>query len=141
MSRGGCRRMATFIIQPKRKVIVAGSRDFDDYNLLRNTLDELFPKRDIEIVSGNARGADRLGERYADERWLNCMKFPAEWNKYGKGAGPIRNQEMADYADILVAFWDYHSSGTRDMINRATLAGLEIHIIDIRKERLLWQEN
>lgn len=124
--------MGTFIIQNHRKVIVAGSRDFDDYALLCNTLDELFPKRDIEIVSGNARGADRLGERYAEDRWINCMKFPANWAKYGKGAGPIRNQEMADYADILVAFWDYQSSGTRDMITRAMKEGLEVHVIDIR---------
>jgi hypothetical protein len=124
--------MATFIIQPQRKVIVAGSRDFNDYALLCSVLDELFPKRNIEIVSGNARGTDRLGERYAEDRWLNCMKFPANWAKYGKGAGLIRNQEMAEYADVLVAFWDYSSTGTKDMITRAKKEGLEVHVIDIR---------
>ena len=124
--------MATFIVKPKRKVIVAGSRDFNDYTLLCSILDGLFPKRDIEIVSGSARGADRLGERYAEDRWLNCMKFPANWAKYGKSAGLIRNQEMADYADILVAFWDYSSTGTKDMIARAKKEGLEVHVIDIR---------
>ena len=124
--------MATFIVQPKRKVIVAGSRDFDDYGLVCRTLNELFPKRDIEIISGNARGADRLGERYAEDHWLTCMKFPAEWKKYGKCAGPIRNQEMAEYADILVAFWDYSSTGTRDMITRAKREGLEVYVVDIR---------
>ena len=59
-----------------------------------------------EIVSGGAKGVDRLGEWYARQRGLPCKAFPAQWAKYGKSAGPIRNAEMAEYADYGVAVWD-----------------------------------
>jgi len=69
-----------------------------------------------EIVSGGARGVDRLGERYARQRGLPCTVFPAQWGKYGKSAGPIRNAEMAKYADYGVAVWDGESRGTAHML-------------------------
>lgn len=135
MSRGGCRFMGTFIVKPRRKVIVAGSRDFNDYGLLCRTLNELFGSFNIEIVSGCARGADKLGEQYADDHWIPKKLFPANWGKYGKSAGYRRNEQMAQYADILVAFWDYSSPGTRHMINLARQYNLEVHVIDIREEK------
>ena len=86
-------------------VIVAGSRTFSNYELLKRTLDHLLQnKTEVEIVSGGARGADQLGERYAHERGHKLCVFPADWNRYGKRAGFIRNVHMADYADALVAF-------------------------------------
>jgi glycerophosphoryl diester phosphodiesterase len=60
--------------------------------------------------------------------------FPAEWDKYGKSAGYRRNEQMAQYAEVLVAFWDYNSPGTRHMINLAKQYNLEVHVIDTRKE-------
>ncbi|GAH13743.1 unnamed protein product, partial [marine sediment metagenome] len=81
-------------------IVVAGTRTFDDYELLKKKLDALLNKKvkehGIEIVSGCAAGADALGERYAEERGYSVKRFPANWGKYGKAAGPIRNKEMSE---------------------------------------------
>ena len=112
------------------KVIIAGSRDFDDYALLEKQCDELLVVYDdVEIVSGGARGADRLGERYAGKRELPLRRFPTDWDQYGKRAGHVRNAEMARYADVLIVFWDGKSRGTSNMIDLAMRGGLETHII------------
>ena len=88
-------------------IIIAGSRNFNDYNLLKSSCDNLLTQfTNIEIVSGTARGADKLGERYAREKGYDIKQFPANWDKFGKSAGYIRNDEMAQYADMLIAFWD-----------------------------------
>ena len=111
------------------KVIIAGCRDFTDYALLRSFADQtLTGAEDVEIVSGGARGADALGERYARERGRSLKVFPADWKKWGAAAGPIRNAEMAAYADALIAFWDGRSSGTRDMIRKAEDRGLRVQV-------------
>lgn len=112
------------------KIIVAGSRSFNNYPLLDYTLDKfvqkLKPIDSIEIVSGGARGADRFGEKYAKEHGYALKVFPAHWDLYGKRAGYLRNAEMADYADCLVAFWDSQSPGTKHMINLAIQKGLKV---------------
>jgi hypothetical protein len=112
------------------KVIVAGSRGFNDYELLNTKLNKLLiNKTDIEIVSGEAKGADTLGEKYAKEHNHQIKKFPANWSEYGKRAGYIRNEEMAKYGDACVVFWDGQSKGSKHMIDLATKHGLEIKII------------
>lgn len=112
------------------KAIIAGTRTFAEYKLLRDTCDSLFRVAPAtEIVSGGATGADQLGERYAKERGLPIKLFPAKWSEYGKSAGPMRNREMAEYADMLIAFWDGESRGTADMINAARQAGIECYTI------------
>ena len=75
------------------RVIVAGSRNFDDYGLLSDTLDKLLQNKgkDVVIVSGTARGADTLGEQYAAERGFQISRFPADWDRFGKSAGYRRN--------------------------------------------------
>jgi len=114
------------------KVIIAGSRDFNDYNLLKTSCDNLLTQfTNIEIVSGTARGADKLGERYARERGYDIKQFPANWDKFGKSAGYIRNDEMAQYADMLIAFWDGTSKGTKHMIDLANKRGIKVVVIDI----------
>jgi len=114
----------------KFRVIVAGSRGFNDYQLLENELDRLLAhKPEIVIISGTARGADQLGERYAEERGYPVEKYPADWDKYGKSAGYKRNQVMADNADALVAFWDGNSRGTQHMVNIARDAELNVRVI------------
>ena len=111
------------------KVIIAGTRDFSDYALPRSFADQtLAGAEDVEIVSGGARGADALGERYARERGYALKVFPAEWKKWGRAAGPIRNGQMAGYADALIAIWDGRSAGTRDMIRRAEEKGIPVQI-------------
>lgn len=108
------------------KIVVAGSRSFDNYVLLADTLDSFIKTimvsekvTDIEIVSGTAKGADKLGERYAQEHGYHIEKFPAYWEHYGKAAGPIRNEHMASYADFIFIFWDGQSKGSRSMIKCA----------------------
>ena len=116
------------------KVIIAGTRDFNDYAFLKKNLDYFLQginpnNEEIEIVSGNARGADKLGERYAKEHNLPVKLFPANWDKYGKRAGYLRNQEMANYADVLIAFWDEKSKGTKHMIDIAKKQDLTVIVV------------
>lgn len=115
------------------KAIIAGSRNFDDYNLLEQTVRNWFREHnlhrtDVEIVSGTAKGADRLGEQFANKFGLKLTKFPADWNQYGKSAGYRRNLEMAKYADMVFIFWDGQSRGTKMMIDLAKQYNLEIII-------------
>ncbi|QDP66524.1 MAG: hypothetical protein Tp1111DCM1126091_30 [Prokaryotic dsDNA virus sp.] len=112
------------------KVIIAGGRDFNDYALMKRKLDHLFSKRmPDEIVSGNARGADALGERYAKEHSIDLKLFPANWSEHGRAAGHIRNAEMANYGTHLVAFWDKRSRGTLNMIETAKKKGLNVRVV------------
>jgi len=112
------------------KVIIAGGRNFKNYELLCSKCDKLLINQtNIEIVSGAARGTDKLGEQYADERGYSVKQFPANWNKFKRAAGFIRNQEMAEYADALIAFWDGTSKGTKHMIDIATNLKLKIRIV------------
>jgi len=112
------------------KLIVAGGRDFNDYDLLESKLDKLLTnKTDVEIVCGKARGADSLGELYARNKGYGVAEFPADWNKYGKSAGYIRNKEMAEYADACVCFWDGISKGTGHMIDLAKEKNIDLRVI------------
>jgi hypothetical protein len=112
------------------KVIIAGTREFNDYYLLKTKCDEILHAiSDIEIVSGKARGADTLGERYAKERGYSVKEFPADWKTYGRSAGMIRNRQMAEYGDMLIAFWNGKSRGTNGMINLAKNGGLKVEVI------------
>lgn len=113
------------------KVIVAGSRGFNDYKLLKDTLDYLLQNKlpDVLIVSGTARGADTLGEKYAVEKGIDFVEFPANWDEFGKSAGYRRNAEMADYSDACIVFWDGKSRGTKHMIDLAEKKSLQLKII------------
>lgn len=112
------------------KVIIAGGRGFNDYKFLFEKCENILSKqKDVEIVSGTARGADELGEKYAKEKGFKLKQFPADWDKYKKGAGYIRNKQMAEYADSLIAFWDGKSKGTKHMIDLAKEHNLKIRII------------
>lgn len=115
------------------KVIVAGGRNFADYEKLKSTLNYLFSlKSEVEIVSGMARGVDSLAVKYADENDLRIKKFPADWESFGRGAGFRRNAEMAKYADACVCFWDGKSKGTAHMIQTARKHKLRVKIINYR---------
>ena len=126
------------------RIIVAGGRDFNDFPLLmnkcigiiatvtkeENTIDK------IRIVSGSARGADKLGEQYAQIAHYDVSRFPAAWDIYGKSAGYRRNADMAKFASeegnigILIAFWDGKSRGTKHMIDLAKRYGLDVYVVN-----------
>jgi predicted Rossmann-fold nucleotide-binding protein len=114
------------------KVIVAGGRNFSDYQLLCKTLDFYFQnldKDELTIVSGAARGADSLGERYAREKGYKIERYPADWNgPHKKGAGFARNREMAEVSDALVAFPG--GNGTAHMIRTAKELGLKVRVVE-----------
>lgn len=111
------------------KVIIAGGREFKDYDTLRSYCDHCLKNQtEVEIVSGCANGADKLGERYAMERGYAVAKFAADWNRFSKRAGYIRNTEMGEYADALIAFWDGESKGTKHMIDIANNLNLKVRI-------------
>lgn len=112
------------------KLIVAGSRSFKDYRLLESILVEYFDIDSLEIVSGCARGADRLGEVFAEAYRLPVKKFPADCNDIGKADGVIRNKQMADYADQLLIFWDGESKGSSNMIS--TMRRLNKPVFQVR---------
>lgn len=114
------------------KLIIAGSRTFNDYALLTKSVAEFlcelndpFPT----IVSGTASGADKLGEKYAKERGLNLICMPADWNTHGKSAGYKRNEAMALISGACIVFWDGTSRGTQHMINLANEYYLKLKII------------
>ncbi|RXZ78013.1 DUF2493 domain-containing protein [Paenibacillaceae bacterium] len=113
------------------KLIVAGSRDFNDYDLVCSSLDKLLQNINDEIciISGAARGADKLGERYALEKGYVISSHPAKWDELGKKAGYIRNVEMAEEGDALALFWDGESKGSKHMYDIAKKYGLKIRVI------------
>ena len=118
----------------KIKVIVAGSRTIQDYGLVKYCIDTLQTEHSIEvteIVSGTATGVDTLGERWAQENNVPIKRFPADWNRYGKSAGYRRNEEMARYANALLAIWDGESRGTKHMINLAEEQNLQVFVSDL----------
>lgn len=102
------------------KVIIAGSRGFSNYKLLREQCNKFLREKrktsNIIVVSGHARGADTLGEKYAQDEGFTLEIYPAQWKKFGKRAGYRRNEQMAEVADALIAFWDGSSKGTKHMI-------------------------
>lgn len=128
------------------RIIVAGSRDFNNYKLLENESSKIIEKelnaniQSIRIISGTARGADQLGESFARKYNYKLSCLPAEWGLYGKSAGYRRNAEMAKFAvsnnnvGVLIAFWDGKSKGTKHMIDLANRYGLKVYVIKFKGE-------
>ena len=106
-----------------KRIVVAGCRNYNNYNEAKEYIDfcisEIKEKYTLIFVSGGCRGADSIGERYAKENGYEIERYPAEWDKYGKAAGPKRNEQMARAADYIICFWDGKSKGTASMINYA----------------------
>lgn len=123
------------------RIIIAGTRSFNDYALLRKTMCSLFgqvPPAQMEIVSGHCpTGADSLGELFARRNGIRLTLFPADWAKYEKAAGPIRNKQMAEYAvpdGYCIIFWDGKSRGSRNMVAEAKKAGVKTKIVMYEKD-------
>ncbi len=109
------------------KVIVAGGRDFTNYALVEEAI-KISGFEISQIVSGKAKGVDTLGEVWALANNVPVEAFPADWSQHGRAAGPIRNKQMAEYADALIAIWDGESKGTANMIQQARNKQLNVFI-------------
>lgn len=109
------------------KTIIAGGRDIDNFELVKEAVTESEFKI-TEVVSGTQRGVDQLGERWAKDNDIPMRPFPPDWDLYNKAAGPIRNKEMARYADALILVWDGESRGSANMLQNAKAYGLQIYI-------------
>lgn len=115
------------------KVVIAGSRTIKDYALiLRAILQSRFEI--TEVVCGCAVGVDRLGHQWAILNEIPIKEMPAQWQKHGKAAGPIRNREMAEYADAAIVVWDGKSRGALNMIEQMNKLQKPCHIMVITNE-------
>ncbi len=108
------------------RVLVCGSRKWTDYAAIEQRL-KLLPPQTM-IIEGEAKGADKMARRIAVRIGLPVMPFPAEWDKYRRAAGVIRNQQMLDEGkpDLVLAFALPDSVGTKDMVARARKAGIPV---------------
>jgi hypothetical protein len=110
------------------RVIVAGSRTYEDFPAISRAIEDS-GFRITQLVSGACRtGVDALAEHWASYRNISIKRFPADWDTHGRAAGPIRNAEMAAYAEALIAIWDGRSRGTKNMIDEARKRRLPIFV-------------
>jgi hypothetical protein len=116
------------------KVIIAGGRDFTDFSMMCKIMDNLLSAKKIDhkivIVSGNARGADLLGEKYASLRKYSIAEYPAQWDLHGRSAGYRRNEEMSRQSDAAVVFWDGMSRGSEHMVNISKASGKPYKVVE-----------
>jgi predicted Rossmann fold nucleotide-binding protein DprA/Smf involved in DNA uptake len=114
------------------KLGIVGSRLFNNYEFIKNKILDNFNVKNIDtIVSGGARGVDLLGEIFADEFGIQKDIAKPDWSKYGKGAAFIRNQEIIDRSDVLIAFPIKSSGGTWDTIRKAQKAGKRVLVFEV----------
>jgi hypothetical protein len=114
------------------KTIIAGSRSITNYDQILEAI-SLSNIIITTVISGTANGVDKLGERFAKDHDIPVLQFPADWDKYGKKAGYLRNIEMAEVGDALICVWDGQSHGSKHMIEIATRRGLKVYVHDISK--------
>jgi hypothetical protein len=116
------------------RTIIAGPRFVTNYQILLDAVSEVQQHWTITtVISGTARGVDSLGERWAKENGIPLERYPADWERYGRTAGPIRNREMAEVAEALLAIWDGKSTGTGHMIRTGQKRKFRVHIHYIRE--------
>ena len=102
------------------RLAIVGGRDFNDYDLLLDTMSKFISPDVLDmIISGGAKGADTLGEKFAKYWNIGIVRYLPNWNKHGKSAGFLRNQTIVDNCDMVLAFWDGMSRGTADTIEKA----------------------
>lgn len=112
------------------KLAIIGSRTFTNYNLLQEILEQHKPETTL-VVSGAAKGADSLGEKWAIENNIPTLIFPADWDKFGKMAGYIRNEDIIKNCDYAIAFWDRQSKGTKHSISLCEKYNKPVKIITV----------
>ena len=111
-------------LQSPKRVVIGGCRYYHNYEdfscFVDFCLSRIKKEHKIIILSGHCTGVDMMAERYAKENKFDLEIYPAEWDKYGKSAGPRRNREMVLKADFIIAFWDGKSRGTHSLIDYAS---------------------
>lgn len=112
----------------KYKLAVIGSRDFVNYELMKHILTPLVNKIEL-IISGGARGADKLAEQFASDNNIPLKIYKADWDTYGKSAGHRRNTDIINESDLVIAFWDGASKGTLDSITKARKSNKPMRIV------------
>ena len=123
------------------KIAIIGSRSFNDYELVKSTLDPVKDRIEF-IVSGGARGADKLGEVYAEENNIKTKIYLPNWDEHGKAAGFIRNKQIVENADIIIIYWDGESKGSKSSINIAkklNFSSQQQRACSRRHWKTLWQ--
>ena len=110
------------------KVGIIGSRGFNNYELVDEVMNEHIDEVEV-IVSGGAKGADTIGEFWAKQNNKNLLIFKPEWGKFGKRAGFIRNQDIVKNSDLVLAFWDGQSKGTKNSIDLCEKFGIPVKVI------------
>jgi hypothetical protein len=122
------------------RVVVSGYRYLTDKALVESTLEQF---NITMLIEGGATGADQLARNWARQRGIPVMEYFAEWNRFGSGAGPIRNQRMLveGRPDLLIAFLAPGSRGTKNMIEQAQKRGLKTHIVKVEENPLVITTN
>lgn len=117
------------------KIVIGGCRYYNNYIAFSKIVDiclsKVKDKYYIIILSGHCSGVDTMAEQYANENNYRLEIYPAQWEKYGKAAGPKRNETMVKNSDAVIAFWDYKSRGTKNLITLAKKYNKPIRVIDI----------
>ena len=118
----------------EKRIVIGGCRNYNDYTLfseyVKSCLSE-FISDNVTIISGHCSGVDCMAERYAKENGLKCLVYPADWGKYGRAAGPIRNKALVENSDAIIAFWDGKSKGTKNLIDIAARQSKRIWVCHI----------
>lgn len=115
-----------------KRIVIGGYRNFNNYDVFKDFVDSCIGKEtEITILSGHCKGADLMAERYAKEKGFALEIYPADWQKYGRAAGPIRNKQMVENADTVIAFVSESASGTKNLIGNAKKLGKELFVKDI----------
>ena len=118
-------------------IAIVGGRDFSDYTLLKESLSayiSIYSGIPDNIVSGGAKGADTLAAQFAAEMDIPLLVFKPDYQKYGRGATLVRNTQIIENADVVFAFWNGQSKGTKDSITKAKKLQKELHIISYGKK-------
>ncbi len=114
------------------RVAIVGSRDFTDFEKLEHEILKRISVDKIEkVVSGGAKGADTLARLFAEKHQIPFVEFKADWARYGRGAGPLRNTTIIENADIVFAFPTATSRGTHDSIRKAKEMGKIVKVIEV----------
>jgi hypothetical protein len=115
-----------------KRIVIGGYRNFNDYEIFKDFVDLCIrDKTEITILSGHCKGTDLMAERYAKEKGFALEIHPADWKKYGKAAGPIRNRQMVENADTVIAFASETATGTKNLIQNAKKLDKELFVKDV----------